>query len=236
MNKDTHNPMIITFIGPVGVGKTTQMTLLKRYFEKKNKKTLKTYIKSTHGLSYLLVIFFRKLGISKKITGTDGIVRYQTPITFQKRITKLWNLTETISLLGKFFLTVYLPFTFGYNVLIEEGLWMSYAHYREFRPYFLGVKPKQPLLLSLLIRWVISKKHLDLVLDAKEPEIIERRKNRTFRRNESKKFIELQRKAFSNMKGNSFLQINTSGKSISSVNKIIVSKIEELTSATNPKV
>lgn len=222
-----NTPIILTFIGPVGVGKTTQMRLLSKYFESKNRKTVKTYIKSAHGLSYLLLIFFKIVGISKKVVGIDDLVSYRPSRKFRKRITPLWNLTETISIIGKFFFTVYLPYILGYDVIIEEGLRMSIEHHKYFTPHFIGVEPAQPLLLEVLLNWICSRRHLDIILDAEEHEIVERRRSRSFRTIESEKFVELQRRAMSKMKGPNLIHINTSGKSKLSVHNTIIEKIEK---------
>jgi len=226
MKKDQNAPIIVTFIGPVGVGKTTQMRLLEKYLESKNRKTMKTFIKSAHGLSYILLKTFRVLGITRKRTGEDGIDTYSSSLNFQKRITPLWNLFEIISIVGKFFFTVYLPYKLGYDILIEEGLNMSIEHYKLFRPHYYGVEPSQPPLLDALLSWITSRKHLDIVLNARDQDVIERRMSRTFRRYETNKYIELQRKAISTMRGPEFFYIDTSGKSIYTVHITILDQVE----------
>ena len=216
-------PIIITFIGPVGVGKSTQISLLVQYYRGKNRKTIETYIRSVHGTTFVLDYFIeRMIDLIKKNNGSfdEDLERRMF-----ERITPLWNISDSISILMKFFFYVYLPFQLGYNVILEEGLIMSIENYLIFRPYFIGVKPIRLRLLDLLLRWTRCHRHLDIVLDATDDEISNRRMSRTFRQYETEDFIKLQRRSMSKLVGEEFLRINTSGKSVKDVNNIILGYI-----------
>ena len=223
MSKTIRKPLIITFIGPVGVGKTTQMKLLKQYFEKRNAKTVVTYIKSAHGLSYLLLALIRVLRGRQDQTTSENRNR----IELTRRIDPLWHLTETLSISTKFLFTVYLPFKLGYNVLMEEGVLMSIENYRRFRPKLLGLDSKELPFLNTLLRWTQSQNHLDIILDAREVEAKNRRLSRSFRRIESNEYVDLQRKVMSSIKGPNVLYIDTSKRSAESVHKMITNHIEK---------
>jgi hypothetical protein len=214
------SPIIVTFIGPVGVGKSTQIRMLKNYFIINNEKTIESYIKSVHGLTYVLNILIEK--IANMVTN-KGIFRKES---LKKRlyihITPVWIITETISIVCKFFFLVYIPFRLGYNVLLEEGLFMSIENYLIFRPFFLGVKPVEIPYLELLLRWINNHNHLDIVLEADDEKIDKRRKSRTFRRSETEDYVKLQRISMSRLKGSNILRIETSHKTINEVHDTII--------------
>jgi hypothetical protein len=218
--KNNALPIIITFIGPVGVGKSTQISLLAQYFRGNNRKTFETYIKSVHGSTFVLNFFIEKM--VDRLKKNNGSLDEDLERRIYQRITPLWNVSDEISILVKFFFSVYIPFQLGYNVLLEEGLIMSIENYRMFRPYFIGVKQRRMRLLDLLLRWINSHNHLDIVLDARDDEIGNRRMSRTFRRYETEDYLKLQRKSMSRLNGPRFLWVNTSGKSVKDVNGIIV--------------
>ena len=182
--KKSDSPVIISLIGPVGVGKTTQIRLLKNYFQLNNEKSIVTYIKSVHGFTHILFFLVRFL-INEQKKG-DDVAGYSPKQVFYKRIYPLVVLSETVSIIGKFVFTVYLPYKLGYNIIIEEGLTMTKANYQLFRPHFLGIKPVKLPFIDTLLNWVISKKHIEIILDANTHELIFRRKSRNFRRYETK--------------------------------------------------
>lgn len=214
------SPIIVTFIGPVGVGKSTQIRMLKEYFMINNKKTIESYIKSVHGLTYVLNILIEK--ITNIATNDDILQKNSLKRRVYVHITPVWIITETISIIGKFFFSVYIPYQLGYNVLLEEGLFMSIENYSIFRPYFLGVKPIKIPYLDLLLRWTNNHNHLDIVIDADNIEIDKRRKSRTFRRFETEDYIRLQRVSLSKLNGPNILRIDTSHKSMSEVHTIVI--------------
>jgi thymidylate kinase len=218
--KKNNLPIIITFIGPVGAGKSTQIKLLASYLRSEKRKTTETYIKSAHGFNRILSFIINEISnISLKAPGkqTDKLRR-----RLYVSITPLWNLSETVNIIGKFFFRVYLPFQLGYDVLIEEGLIMSMENYRLFRPHFLGIKASKLPFLDVLLRWVNSHKHLDIILDVSDEEADRRRKSRTFRRSESEDYLSLQRIVISKLRGPNLLIVETSGKPIKEIHKVIV--------------
>jgi hypothetical protein len=181
-----------------------------------------TYIKCAHGFTNLLsVLLFGRI--------SDGYLKeksYQKKM-IQRYFSSLWNLFDTINIFFKFFITVVIPHRLGYNVIIEEGLNMSIANYEVFRPFFLGTKPTTLPFLSLLLRWVNSRKHLDVVIEANDSNLDRRRKSRSFRRTESEDLIKLQRRVCSQLRGPHVLVIDSSGKSIEEVHKIIIERLSK---------
>ena len=215
------SPVIISFIGPVGVGKSTQSRLIASYFRSKGRRTVETYIKSVHGSTYLLSILIKKLSDLTSGSGSGTEVA-KSRRDLQVRFASLWNISEAVSISGKFLLRVFLPYILGSNVLIEEGLIMSIENYRSFRPRVLGIKASKLPFLDLLLRWVDSRKHLYVILDAGDEDVASRRLSRSFRRVERDDYVKLQRAVMSKLSGPDVIVIETSGKSIREVNRILV--------------
>jgi energy-coupling factor transporter ATP-binding protein EcfA2 len=222
MKRPKHKPKIITFIGPVGVGKSTQIRLLKKYLESQGQKTFETYLKSAHGLTYVLSLFIRV--ISNMVYPTDEEWRR----LIYRRITPLWNISETISITLKFLFSVYIPHLLGYNVLIEEGVLMSIEHHRTFRPRLLGIKPQRLPLLDTYQRWINSRDHVEIVLEARDEEVAKRRLSRSFRRYESVDYLDIQNQVISRLDGPRLILLDTTNESIEAVHKRIVRNIENL--------
>ena len=226
--KNKLRPIIITFIGPVGVGKTTQITLLAKYFKNNHSKTKITYIKCVHGLTFILngfIEYITNLANNNSVENRNELKKR----VFQ-RITPIWNLIDTLSIASKFLFSVYIPYQMGYNVLLEEGLLMSIEYYKTFRPYFLGVKPVKLPFLTLLLNWTKRQRHLDIVLNASTDEVDKRRKSRIFRRFEKEDYENLQRKIISEINDTEAFKIDTSRKSISEIHHIIFDKIQKINS------
>jgi len=219
-----NTPVIVTFIGPVGVGKSTQSRLLSKYFRKRGQKVVDTYLRSAHGTSYLITVILKRVQSQKSSNiGNNSL----TGKSLEEKFATFWNISDSINILVKFLLTVYIPYVLGYNVLIEEGIFMSIENFRLFRPKLLGVKATTPLLLDIILRWTNAHRNLYIILDAGDDEVVKRRRTRVFRRSESADFVLLQRKAMSELVGRDVLRINTSEKSIEEVNKMIVKYIEK---------
>jgi hypothetical protein len=223
MNKNS--PVIVSFIGPVGVGKSTQIVLIANYFRSRGRKTVETYIKSVHGTTLVLSTLIKKL--SEILSGGSSNELVKSRSVLQVRFAPLWNLSETVSIVGKFLFSVYLPFSLGFNVLVEEGLIMSLENYRSFRPQLFGTKASELPLLELLLRWTNSRKHLYVILDAGDSDVVNRRRSRTFRRAERDDYVKLQRVVMSKLNGPDVLVVETSGKSIAEVNRILIEYLVE---------
>jgi len=63
---------IITFIGPVGVGKSTQMRLIQNRFRSCGVRTITTYLKSSHALAYILTKLLKGIGAYEEVALDDG--------------------------------------------------------------------------------------------------------------------------------------------------------------------
>ena len=218
---------IITFIGPVGVGKSTQIRLLKDYLKLENVRVTETFIKSTHALAYILSRFLIALGECEKVSFSEGITRLYPRKDVMKRLFPLWCFLDTLSIAAKFFFTVYVPFCFGFTPLVEEGLIMTLYTYRRALPVFFEIEPKVPSLLLSLLGWVMSKNHVNVVLDATDDDLKQRRRNREYRQNESSVYISMQKRWMKRLNSQNTIFIDTTGETAGQVHKNIVMALEK---------
>ena len=227
VQKSRGQAAIVILLGPVGVGKSTQIALLSNYFHKRKNRTVTTFIKSNHVFSYFLRAALVLLGCSEKIFYPDG-----TPIVCPKgrvvrRLLPLLAIFDAVSIAIKFFFEVFIPFHFGFTVLIEEGPAMTLHTYSVCYPEFFKTKPRVVRLSHILLGWVLSKAHAQIVMDTTDAELIERRKSREFRRTELPEYVISQRKWVQSINLQGTFRIETTNKSIAEVHKTIVNVLEE---------
>lgn len=202
---------IITFTGPVGVGKSTQIKLLRSYFLLNKNKVVMTFIKSNHLLAYLMIRFLKLMG--RKIDERLFIILY---------------LLDMISILVKFFFTVYIPFHLGFTIIMEEGPIMTLFTYVVRYPKFNNIKLEKPSFILRMIGWISKQKNINIILNAEEDELIRRRKNRKYRQYESSEYVRLQKKwlnQISNHLSNTIF-IETTKLSAIQTHKLIITEIE----------
>lgn len=222
---------IITFLGPVGVGKSTQISLLKNYLHSKNVKVVETYIKSTHALAYILSRLLIGLGECEKVSFSGETTQLYPRKEVMKRLFPLWCFLDMLSLATKFFFTVYIPFYLGFTPLVEEGLMMTLFTYRRALPVFFETEPKVPPLLPNLLGWVISKNHVNVILDATDDDLKQRRRKREYRQNELSVYISMQKRWMERLNSQNTIFIETTGETAGQVHKNIVVALEKHTSA-----
>ena len=220
-------PFIVTFIGPVGVGKSTQIRLFQEYLKSKNVVVVRTFIKSNHALTYFLSSFLKKLGISEKISNQNGFSKVYPNRTVVRKLFSLWCLLDTISVATKFLFTVSIPFHMGFAVLIEEGLPMSLYTYSVSLPNFFKTEPITLPVLPNLLGWVTGKTHLNIILDASEEELDQRRKGRNYRQFESAEYIYLQKEWIKRLNFGDTVFIDTTNSSLVKVHEKIVEVVEK---------
>ena len=227
MIKRRSHACIITFIGPVGVGKSTQIRLIKDYFKLKGIRTTQTFIKSNHALTYILSEFLKALGLYEKVSYPEGVTRIYPAREVVRKLFPLWCFLDTLSITFKFFFTVYLPFRLGLTPLIEEGLMMSFYTYVMSFPHFFKTEPKVLPLLPSLLGWVISKNHVNVVLDAREEELDRRRSKRNYRQNELSDYVSMQKKWIRRLNSRNTFFMDTTDEPVLRVHKNIVTALEK---------
>lgn len=201
---------IITFMGPVGVGKSNQIKLLQNYFLSNKNKVVTTFIKSSHLLAYLILKFLRLL--HKDV---------------DKNLLSLLYLLDVISISVKFLFKVYIPFHLGFIILIEEGPMMTLFTYAVRYPTLSHIKPKKHPFIPRLIGWILKQKHVNVILSAENNELVKRRKNRNYRRYERSEYVFLQKKWFNQINMGNTIFIETTNLSALQTNKLIVTAIRE---------
>lgn len=227
MQKGHGQAAIVILLGPVGVGKSTQIALLRNYFKKRNNRTVTTFIKSNHVFSYFLRATLVFLGCSEKVFYPDGTPIICPKSSVVRRLLPLLALFDTLSIATKFFFEVFIPFHFGFTVLIEEGPAMTLHTYSVCYPEFFKSKPRVVRLSNILLGWVLSKAHAQIVMDTTDDQLVERRKSREFRRTELPEYIFSQRKWVQRINFQGTFRIETTNSSIAEVHKKIVTVLEE---------
>jgi energy-coupling factor transporter ATP-binding protein EcfA2 len=221
------SPSIISFMGPVGVGKSTQIKLLQKRLKSKKVKTVKTFIKSNHIFAHITIRFLTLVGAYKNPLHQDGLSVIYINKRIVERLYPILILLDAVSITIKFFFTVYIPFHMGFNVLIEEGLMMSLFTYTLANPKIRGLKSKTPPFLLRLISWILKQKHVNIILDAENKELILRRKNRNYRQKESPEYVDLQKKWLKQLNYGNTIFLETTNLPIIQVHEVIVAAIEK---------
>jgi energy-coupling factor transporter ATP-binding protein EcfA2 len=219
-------PCIITFLGPVGVGKSTQMELLERYLQSENAGVIRTYIKSSHVFAHFLSSFLKTLGASEEISYCRSLTRTYPRRALMVKLFSLYALLDTISIILKFLLMVQIPFSLGFTILIEEGLHMTSHTYVFAFPLFFNSKPKNLPFLARLQVWINRRNHVNLVLDARDDSLSIRRKSRSFRQNELPEYVSAQKKWMRRLDPHDTVFLETSNQPIMRVHKKIVKELE----------
>lgn len=219
---------ILTFIGPVGVGKSTQIALMKEYLRSRKIKVCTTFIKSSHILTHIIHWPLLQFGFYEEVSYQGNSIRICPPKRIFARLLSLWSFLDMISIATKFLFTVYIPLKLGYVVLIEEGPMMTLLTYREALPQLYNTRRKTPLMALTLLGWISRQNHMNIIFDADDRELTERRKSRSYRRNELPEYIALQRKWIEHLNLEETIFIETSGESVVGVHRKILSALEKL--------
>lgn len=152
-------PILISFCGPDGVGKSTQVAMLSYYLMKQGSRVTFCWIRVFHGIAYLVVKLFKKFG-------------YQAPPITNKIDRYIWFFIEFAGLVPRLLLQTVLPLKLGYIVIAERHLLdtivsLSLFIYRD--PNF--VKSKEALFLLRLI----PRNSIFIFLNASPDMILKRR-------------------------------------------------------------
>lgn len=215
---------IVSFIGPVAVGKSTHIDLLRNYLKLKNMRVVTTFIKSSHGLSYVLNRFITAPKAQHEALYHRGLIQPRSK-NIVKKLHSLYCFLDVISIAAKFFFTVYLPFCFGFTVLIEEGLIMTLYTYTVAFPQFFDTQPTVPPIILSLLKYISHKGGVNIVLDASFEELVHRRRHRGYRTNELAEYIRMQKEWVKRLNLANTILINTTNKSRASVHREIVAAL-----------
>ncbi len=123
-------PCIIALVGPVGAGKSTQITQLLSLLNKNGTNASKTVLKRGHLLTRILEVTLARLLLKKGQDSTypiEVIIKNNPEIL--KNLFNLFLILDALSVFCRFILTIYLPKKFGCIVVVEEYLQATIADY-----------------------------------------------------------------------------------------------------------
>lgn len=96
-------------------------------------------------------------------------------------------------------------------------------------PIFFKTEPRMLPFMPNLLGWIMSKNHLNVVLDATDDELSRRRNKRDYRQNESSEYISTQRKWIKRFDFGNTIFIDTTRERPMRVHKKIVVALEKCT-------
>jgi hypothetical protein len=218
---------IITFLGPVGVGKSTQIRLLEDHFKSENIRVVKTFIKSSHGFAHILGRSLLALGVYEEVLYPDGLTRMYPRRDVVRKLFPLWSFLDMLSIAIKFFFTVYIPFSLGFTILIEEGLLMTLHTYLISFPRFFNLEPKVLPYIPQLICWTMRKNHVNVVLNATDEELRKRRRQRNYTQYEMPEYVHSQKKWIEHLNCGDIVFVDTTNKPVMKVHNQIATALEK---------
>lgn len=224
---------IITFLGPVGVGKSTQMRLLEDHLKSENIRVVKTFIKCSHIFAYILHRVLLALGVYEEVLYPDGLTRMLPRSEVVRKLFPLWSFLDALSIAIKFFFRVYIPFSLGYTILMEEGLLMTLHTYLVFFPRFLNLKPKVLPYIPQLVCWTMRKNHVSIVLNATDEELRKRRRQRSYRQYELPEYVYSQKEWIKHLNHGDIVFVDTTNKPVMKVHNQIFAVLEKMPSNDN---
>ena len=209
----------------MGVGKSTQIRLLKKFLLNNNFRVVDSYIKSTQGFAFLLSRFLVLLGVSEEVIMPDDSVQLFPRKDLMKKLFPIWRILDFFSIIFKFLFTVYLPFLLGFTAIMEEGLLMTAFTYAKVFPRLFGLKKSTLPFIPSLLGWVMKKPNVTFVLDATDVELEKRRRQREFRQSELELFVNLQREFMASLKRQNIVFIDTTGLNSSQVHENVITTL-----------
>jgi hypothetical protein len=121
---------VVVFLGPVGVGKSTQVGLLRANLSDQGAMVTSTFLKSGHLFSYFLLRMLARGAVGEERRGMPpiGVLIDQRPSLY-RRLFGTWLALDLLSVVIKFLFAIYLPMKSGFMVLVEEGIPATVADY-----------------------------------------------------------------------------------------------------------
>jgi len=120
---------VVDFLGPAGVGKSTQIRLLEAKLNGSGYRASSTFIKTGHLFSFLLLrLLARGSAGGDRSTPSIRVLMESRPELF-RRLFGTWLAIDMMSVLTKYFLAVWLPVKADFRVLVEEGIPATIADY-----------------------------------------------------------------------------------------------------------
>jgi len=173
----SRNGVLVVFLGPVGVGKSTIMRYLAEVFRVQGRRIYVSILKSFHGVSFVLWLFTaRILGLKSRGRFAPWLLLIKAgKIEVAKTLLKFTMYFDAFLLIPAKLLFLRLLKKLSFVVLVEEYAYTSILDYLYTGKQMLGIKslPQTPLniVLSLLMKY---EPEVLIVLMADTKELIRR--------------------------------------------------------------
>jgi thymidylate kinase len=112
--------VFVYFLGPNGVGKSTQIKLLIDWLKGRKVKTKIAYVQCNHLPVLILEGFIIRLGRSSSYVYPDGTRLTNPSAEIMQKIKYFWFCLQFLSIVFLSFVRVYLPLLLGYTVVAER--------------------------------------------------------------------------------------------------------------------
>jgi len=226
---------IIVFLGPVGVGKSTQIRYLSMKYNLLNIKFRNTQFKSLHILSNFLLLFFLKL-LGENLDNNPRQLFWTKHRRIGRRIWPILVLLDMPSSILRFFFTINIPFNFNQLIFVEEYLPASIIDYSFFRKKLEINDAISSFYMNLLYKLYFKYLRFTTIifLDASYSKVIQRIKHRNTY-TEQLEYIKMQKSLLLSFSKNTslrghFFYINTTNKNICEVSKEVFKVINSVDS------
>jgi len=222
-------PRVIAFVGPVGAGKSTHVRLLASRFRKNGLKVKTTSLKTNHFFASALTLILAQMLVRKRkdVSRIRALFK-DKPMVF-RRLFRLWLSLDVISVSLQFLLTIYLPLTVGYTVLVEEYIPATIADY-----IYIGKAIGLPFSTrSFTSRFMLKLMHLGgptqvIYLDA-DADTLKFRWNRRGSSNEKSDYLYMQHSTLlslsKNLSSYEMLYVNSTFQTIEKTQRIITNHL-----------
>ncbi|RLF17222.1 MAG: hypothetical protein DRZ82_10030 [Thermoprotei archaeon] len=221
--------ILVVFLGPVGVGKSTIIGLLTHVLNTLGIKVRRIFLKASHGLSYLLWSSAAKLLALPEghapwyVIPKCGYISLARTLTLVSAYLDAFVNMPTRILISKLY-----RFT-GFVVLCEEYLYTALYDYL-YSYAALNVRLRTLTLLPLLVMHVLASAHkpnMVVLLDANDRELLRRWRMRGYG-DPQPRYVKLQREFLKKIPYSKVLYIETSNRSIHEVVKLVLKAVVEL--------
>jgi hypothetical protein len=161
----------IAFIGPAGVGKRTQILLLKDYLHQRGYKVSHRYVKSFHS---------RFLGYIGRLAGRGGDST-TIDLLFAKRLMRFLSIVDLFMVLGTYLYTVKFSQMLGKLVLTEESLLGTITEFMDAERKRFISRSTESRILKFILRIIKNQKPLVIAMTADLATLHDRMRRRGYR-------------------------------------------------------
>jgi len=173
LNVESRNiPKFISFFGVDGAGKTTQVMMLSKIFDREKVNYKKVWIRSPHGLAFYIWKILIKIGFSRVTYNKFGSILKIPNFKSYSKLSVFWGWFELLNIMPIVFFKAIIPYKIGYSLLAERYTPDSIATIS----YFLSDDKFINSKVSLILLSLIPKDAMFIYLKCDYQELIRRRK------------------------------------------------------------